>query len=383
MDERRQGIVDLKKRLEDYIRSLDAAKEKLGAVALSDVRAEKVLAEDASEEKRLTLDLMDARAAAKSIQETSSRLQTLRLAERERKRELETLRRDLFELRARLGESALGSPNPPSLFVPFKERIELVAARIEEQEARIAELENADDDGGLIAHLGRSAKSLILRSSQASRRAEGRRILSEAGAALALADEVLSSEEDSIREAAAALIAHGECIASAEAEIADIQKEVKELSSTLATGDAGGNPRRAVARMEKMIAEGEASLASLRREVGARLLAASEGKSGTDRRKDPFDVFAADLLSEESAAEPLAKARAYAASIVAAKRQMEKLEASLRIDALSSELTKLRGAVTDHERRIAASKRALEDLGLRIAEAERGIASLSELRADK
>lgn len=382
MDERRQGIADLKKRIENYGRSLDAARETLGAAALSSPLAGSVLTEDIAEGKRLERDLAEARANAKSIEDDTARLQELQLSERDKKLELEINRKDLFELRTRLGEAALSSATPPATFAPFRDRIDALAARVQAQEDRIAELETADEGGGLIAHIGRSARSArsaLLRSSLAARRAEGRRILADAGAELASTDAALSSEDEEIRSAAEALTSHSAAVDRGQAELSDIQAAIKELRARLSLGIASNNPRRAIAHLDRLIAEGAGLIATLRRGIGSRLLAVADGEGAGGKRKDPFADFASGLLSDPAISGTLQQARADTESIAAAQRQIEKLEASLRIDVLSSELAGLRAASADHERRIAASTRALAELALRIEEREEEIATLTTL----
>lgn len=379
MDERRQGIADLKKRIENYGRSLDAARETLGAAALSSPLAGSVLTEDIAEGKRLERDLAEARANAKSIEDDTARLQELQLSERDKKLELEINRKDLFELRTRLGEAALSSATPPATFAPFRDRIDALAARVQAQEDRIAELETADEGGGLIAHIGRSARSALLRSSLAARRAEGRRILADAGAELASTDTALSSEDEEIRSAAEALTSHSAAVDRGQAELSDIQSAIKELRARLSLGIASNNPRRAIAHLNRLIAEGAGLIATLRRGIGSRLLAVADGEGAGGKRKDPFADFASGLLSDPAISGTLQQARADTESIAAAQRQIEKLEASLRIDVLSSELAGLRAASADHERRIAASTRALAELALRIEEREEEIATLTTL----
>ena len=382
MDERRQSIADLKKRIDTYVHSLDAARERLGEAALSDARAINLFAEEINEGKRLALDLAAAQEEVRTVRKDMERLHDLRLAQRNRQKDLEALRGELGELRSRLGEAALASQEAPAAFAPFRARIDALAIRIEEQEARIADLESADESGGLIAHLGRSAKIAILRSSQAARRAEGRRILVEAGAVLGLDGSALNSEDDAIRDAAKALASQEAECAQGESELTAIQAEFKDLSSRFAKGSGAGNPRRAIQRLEKVILEGQESLAVLHREVGARILAAADGEGAAAHRKNPITLFAMDFLAESAVAEALSKARSSASSMNSAQLQIRKYEASIKIDSLSAELAKLRGAAADHERRIAYSKKALEDLGVRIAEAEREIASMEKVRTD-
>ncbi len=364
--------------METYVRSLDAAKEALGSGALSDARAESVLSDAANESARLIRDISDARTEAKALARDIERFQELRLAERDGKKESEALRRALVEFQTRLGEAALASAEAPAAFEPFRTRIDAVAGRIEELEARIGELETANGEGGLITHLGRSARTVFLRSSQKTRRTEGQRILAEAGAAVK--GEALVSEDEAVRSASEALAAQDEAVARAEAALAAVRTELKELTERLKT--VAGNPRSAVQRLEKTAEEGEANLAGVRREAGERLLAAVDADASASRAEDPFAAFAAAFLSEGAVAAHLTKARSAAASIASAEKQIRKLEASIRIDALYAEVSRLRSSVTDHERRIAAGKRAVEDLGQRIADAEREIASLEASRDD-
>ncbi len=364
--------------METYVRSLDAAKEALGTAALSDARAESVLADAVNEAARLARDIAEARTEAQAVARDMERFQEARLAERGGKKELDALRRSLVESQTRLGEAALASAEAPAGFEPFRLRIDAVAGRIEDLEARIAELENSTGEGGLIAHLGRSARTVFLRSSQTSRRAEGQRILAEAGAAIR--GEALASEDEAVRAASEALTAQGEAIARAEAALAAVRTELKELTDRLQS--VAGSPRRAVQRLEKAAEEGEGSLARLRRDVGERLLAAAGEASSAPHAKDPFVAFAAAFLSEGAVAAHRSAARSAAASIASAEKQIRKLEASIRIDALYAEVARLRSAVADHERRIAASKRAVEDMGQRISDAEREIAGLEAARGE-
>jgi predicted nucleic acid-binding Zn-ribbon protein len=191
-----------------------------------------------------------------------------------------------------------------------------------------------------------------------------------------------SSEDDAVRSAYAALAANAADAERCRAELLDIQDSMKALRAQSVAGIGANNPRRAAARLEKDIHDAEARIASLHREVGARIVGLILGPDRAGRRKDPLSDFVAEFSSDPGTAEIIEEAKACTASISSAERRIQKLEASLRVDALSAELLRLRRTAADHERRIASSKVALQDLGLRIAEAEREIASLSKALGD-
>jgi hypothetical protein len=122
MDERRQSIADLKKRIETYVRSLEGAREWLGEAALSDSRAESVLTKNSMRVNGSRWILSPPRPTLwryvriRSASRTPPRGGTL-------KKTLDTQRREILELRSVSGKR-LWLRRGATAFTPFRTRID-------------------------------------------------------------------------------------------------------------------------------------------------------------------------------------------------------------------------------------------------------------------
>lgn len=365
MDERKRAIRELAERQGEYLRALDLTLEEIGRKALSSMKStgaaqeapSKGDAEDAAEYQRLLRDIAEARDKAGAIRSEIVFLQESRRDERDLATRIGSLRRGLPELDAALGEAVLAELTLPEAALPFRNRQEALARRVEEVEERIQELEHSDP-ADILTAMGRGLKTALLRSSLSSRLGEIRRLYAETGRALADSDSVHESALPRIREAAEAQGRLRASLKELEAELAQNRAERSGSENRLELLDAGRFPSRAAEIWEGKAKAYEESLRELCRSAGRGIV---EGA-------------AAEELPEATRE----RVRTLQESLGAAERRMEKLEAAVELDLRAEELLRLKRSKAAQERRLEEGKLALESVMRRIAETEERIAELSK-----
>jgi chromosome segregation ATPase len=148
-------------------------------------------------------------------------------------------------------------------------------------------------------------------------------------------------------------------LASQADDLNTLKAERRKIDDTLI---AEGNPSRKTHGLERHIAHAREQLKALYQNCGA---GAEQG------------IFQIPLTKEDG--EALEKIKELRETVREYDNSIEKLKASLAIDAQREEIEKMEKGITSHRQRIAASGEAIADLEKRIDEANRHIQELMKI----
>jgi predicted component of type VI protein secretion system len=236
----------------------------------------------------------------------------------------------------------------------YRRQLEALTPKIRSLEDRLEGIAERDASN-VLSWVGRGAQSLVVRSLLAKNQAGLRRIYAAAGERFAHYDFQVSS--GGIAELQKALAEKEHSLTKFEEELTILKDERRRILDSF-----GGHPAKRVQALEKQIALLQEELDSLCLRV-----------SITAEREE----FAPLLRAEDHDA--LARIREVRESLRQYGVRIEKLRASLAIDAERAEIAKMERAIAEHERRIAAGRKSVRDLRKNIAEANRRIAELENI----
>jgi hypothetical protein len=369
MDERKKTIHELEDKKRENWASLNLMLEDLGEILLVRLNGMEgdlpglapPLQEDLIEYRRLLKEIADSEAYIKVIEADTSRLKELEEEIAQKEQQNSSRAKELSEYQIRLGKLVMADPAFNGFTEPSKRQAEELIPKISSLEKRLEELEDKNG-ANVFTWIGKSAQSMVIRSFLGKSQDNLRRIYEAAGEKMAL-----SGDQEAAGGEALALIRKIEeskkLIQDIGANLGLLRGERRKIGDTFG---AEGNPVKRIQGLEKHINHIKEELKGVFRRYG--------GRTADPSLKESFAPF----LREEDLI-PLGKAADLRNVIEGTENQIERLKASLAIDDEKTEIEKIKKAIEDHRRRIAASEAAILDLEDHIEESNRRIEELTLL----
>jgi hypothetical protein len=371
MDERRKTIKELEKKKYENLDSLALILRELGETLLARLDRREVPAgpprvpgelfkDNLGEYRRLSREIAASEDDMAAVNADAVRLKEAE--ERISRKEAENAEKakNLLHLYTRAGESLLEEGDISGPAAAYRRQAEELIPKIKSLEDRLAELEETDGLN-VITWIGKSAKSLVLRSLLGKSQNNLLRIYAAAGKQWALSDPQEPPDNRELHGLCKEIRESREFISALEAELAILKDERKRINDSFGPE---GHPAKRIQVLEKQAVQLKEELASVCRRFGG-YAAEKEGE------------FAPVLEEEDRAL--LEKARMFRESAGEYEAHIEKLKASLAIDGERAEIKKMEQVITNHRRRIAASENTIAELNRHIAEANQHIQELRKI----
>jgi chromosome segregation ATPase len=367
MDERKKAIRELEDKVREGSRSVDLMLEDLGESLLTRLNGEETALPSPvgslplTEYRRFLKEIADSEALIETIEADVEHLKEIeeQIAEKERQNSGHT--KDLADSYVRLGELVLKDPLFEDFSLPYQPQLEALLPRMGSLEERLEALEDKKD-ANLFAVIGKNAQTVLFRSFLGKSRGTLRRLYQGAGEKFIRSGSrdipageirVLVDDIDDRRKLASDIAA----------DLALLREERRKIGDAFG---AEGGPVKRIQGLEKHIGH-------IREEL--RKVSLNFGVQAADLslREQFAGILTADhlLLLEE-----IKKGRDVIGDY---EGRIEKLKASLAIDAEKAEIEKLNRAIEEHKQRIAAGEKSIADLENRIETANRRIGDLSRL----
>jgi chromosome segregation ATPase len=383
MDERRKTIRELEEKRREDLHAIDLILEDLGKTLLSRLETRTGVPEaqegkgdlssgDLAEYHRILKEIADSEEYIQAIEADTCRLKDLEedILRKEQRNSEET--KELSQLYARLGELLLEDPSFSDFTGPFRRQIEALVPKIKSLEDRLEDLEGGNQNN-VFTWIGKSAQGMVIRSFLGKNQGNLQRIYTAVG-------EKFSS-------AAFGTPVLNPGVLSVSGEIEAARKRILELNSALNAlrderrkiGDsfgAEGGPVKRTQSLERHIARSREQLRSLYLRYGGRA-AAGGGGVGGGASGDTEGEFASLLTGEDTLL--LDKIGRLRDTVGEYDKSIEKLKASLAIDAERAEIGKMEKSIEAHRQRIAAGNEAISELERHIEESNRRIQELMEV----
>jgi hypothetical protein len=350
MDRRKKNMVELENKKRESLHSLDLILEDLGSRLLERIGEADFPSADVMEYRRLREEALDSQDSIKTIEADYLRLQALD-EDIESKEALQTARRrELSVLYRDLGKGILEDPTDRELPAFFRQRGDILLPRVAALEARLRDI-NTTEKPSLFSWIGKSAQTLVIRSSLAKARNELSRLYETAG-------EQFSHPGGA--EAPAAKTGPVEKIQNLKEQSQTLAEDLAALREDrrkmAADTGAHGGPLKRIRDLEKHLSRIKEEFTVLYRHFG--------GEAAAGAKKH----FAA--LLDEVDLQSLEKIALIRKTIGNYEGEITKLKTSLAVDEHKLEIQKLERAITEQRNRIAAAETAIAEYTKKRAEAQ-------------
>jgi len=360
MEEKKKTIRELELKKGELLSLINGILENLGETLLSrDVESggDQGIADYHAEYRRILKEIEDSEEHIKTIEADILRLKGTEEEIRLKEQEYSETSKELSVLYTGLGELIMDEPGYAALTVGFKYQMDALVSKIKSLEGRLDELEE-DNQSNVFAWIGKNTQGMILRSLLGKSRGSLQRVYMAAGEKFVTSEDRPELLTDDVRDFLARCDPVRRRLVSQADDLNKLKAERRKIDDTLI---AEGNPSRKTHGLERHIAHAREQLKALYQNCGA---GAEQG------------AFQAENEEDSEALEKIKKLRE---NIREYDNSIEKLKASLAIDAQREEIEKMEKAITSHRQRIAASGEAIADLEKRIDEANRHIQELMKI----
>jgi chromosome segregation ATPase len=375
MDERKKTIREMEEKRQEDLQAIDLILEDLGKNLLlrldGRIDAPDPLSGagegpssrgDLSEYRRILKEIGDSEVYIQSIEADSLRLKELEedISKKEQCNAEDA--KELSQLYTRLGELLMEDPGFSDFTGPFRRQIETLVPKIKSLEDRLEELEDGDRNN-VFTWIGKSAQGMVIRSFLGKNQGNLQRIY------LAVGEQFSSAGfQEPIGNPG---------ILSVLGEIEGIRKRILERNEALNVlrnerrkiGDAfsaEGGPVKRTQSLERHILHFREKLRSLYLRYGERIAGGALEEESAPLLTDDDRLLLDKITQLRNAIEEYDKS-------------IDKLKASLAIDAERAEIAKMEKSIEAHKQRIAVSSEAIRDLERHIAESNRRIHELMEV----
>ncbi|MFP3090279.1 hypothetical protein LQZ21_08125 [Treponema sp. TIM-1] len=365
MEERQKNIKDLEQKKQAELRSMALMREDLGKSLLSRMKTGEGDAEGLfGEYRRIQQETADSQALIGTIQEELVRLGQLDEAAARNEQALSQVRQGLGRLYYGLGEWVLEDDAPGEFTEPLRRQLTTLRDKVSSLEDRMEGL-TGKDPANILVQLGRNTQSLLLRSSLEKTRSALRLVYETAGEKFARQQQgqpAGSGEPDRFLEEIRDLEKQAETL---RAESDRLQEERRGIAHTL---NIQGGPVKRIRALEKKIRRLKNEFREAAGKYGE--LALEKARSG--EWEAAFDQDDRLLLQK------IAETRNYIEDI---ETRIEKITASLAIDAEQAAIARMEKALSGHRGRIVAAEKAIAGLEERIHGAKQHIEELKKIEA--
>jgi hypothetical protein len=370
MDERKKTIRELEDKKREVQASINGILETLGADLL--VRLDKEngshFTEDLEEYRRIIKEIADSEEYIKEIEADTLRLRELEEDIIRKEKIYSEKNKDLSALYARLGEILLEEPEFSSFAGSFKGQLEVLITKIRSLEDRLTELEEGKN-ANIFAWIGKNTQGMVIRSMLVKSQGGLQRIYAAAGEKFASQNDreayKTNSDVQTIMEQVLRL---GEDLEDLGKALTLQRTERRKIGEAFA---AEGSPAKKNHGLERHIVHAKEQLNALYLRFGVRIADGREG-GGESLEIESYLTDSGDPMALDRVGTFREEMAEYDASI-------DKLKASLAIDAVREEIEKMEKTITGHKQRIAASEEAIAGLENQIEESNRRIQELMKI----
>jgi SMC interacting uncharacterized protein involved in chromosome segregation len=376
MDERKISIRDLEEKKRETLEKLAELRESWGETVFSRLDAEDSdrFAGELGQYRHFLATIAVFRGRIRTLEEDALRLQELELALEEKNRGAAEKTGALKKLYVSLGKTALQDDGALGLDPSLKAQAEDLAARIGSRQEKLGELEE-EKSAGIFSWLGGKAQGTLIRARLSKNQADLNRLYESAGEQCFAALEGQEGEAQlPAGDSPAQIRALRQELALLEESRGSLLDEWGTLRESLGMG---GNSRKFSAA--KKVREQEQGIAREQEQLAQ--LCGTFGKQLCDLYADTQAGEAAGesaWLQEEDRS-VLEKTRELQERIAGYEAGIEKLKASLQIDAERNAIDKMEKSIFSHRQRIAASESAIAGLEKQIEESNLHIEELMKL----
>jgi predicted nucleic acid-binding Zn-ribbon protein len=356
MDERKRTIRDLREKKRETLKLIDGLLENLGE-ALLDGAPE----DEAPEYRRFLREIGEVRGFLDTLEADRARLAALEGEVQGKEREIADAQAALSDLYADLGARVLDDPAYEELSDPYQKQADLLSPKIKSLEDRLSVIEDKGE-ANVFSWIGKNAQEMVIRSFLGKSQQNLRRIRASVGEKylrMEQAGPVVNAALRSLRDEIDRVLAK---IAQNGAEMDALREDMRKINESFNPEGSAAKKKQA---LERRIRQTRDQLAQLCLAHGR--LAEREDFAGTWA---PPEGPRAAIPGE---------VREKRALIADYDLQIEKLNASLAIDAQKHEIERMERAIADHRKRISAGEVAILDLKGRIEEANRQIQELMKI----
>lgn len=360
MDYRKKNLRDLENKKQESRRSLDLILEDLGGQLLGRIGGEDVPSGEVREYRRLQQEVCDSESLIKTIAADNLRLRELE-EEIGCGEERQTAgSRELSALYAALGKCLLEDAQSGDMAASYRQRADELGVKISSLESRMAGLE-AGDGANMFARVGKGAQRLVIRPSLEKTRKDLERLYGEAGEQFTRpGGPPFQGESAKLAKNIEKARNHFRTLAE---ELAELREERRKLGGSFG---AEGGPDKQIQGLERHINHIRQELKAVYRRFG------EEAAEGENKKR-----FASLFSGDDK--QVLDKIKLIRKTIGDYDGKIEKLKASLEIDAEKTEIEKLEKAIEEQRARVAAAEETIAELEGRIHESEKNIGELEKL----
>jgi predicted nucleic acid-binding Zn-ribbon protein len=354
MDDRKKMIRDLGERKQDTLKQIDELLENLGDALLA-----RTPGEEAAEYQRFLREIEETGELLRTLDAERLRLQDLEGEIQRKEQGIGEFNTALSDQYALLGARVLEDPDFADLGEAYHKQADTLSSKIRSLEDRLRTLDEKGE-ANVFTWIGKNTQEMVIRSFLGKSRQNLRRLQAAAG------EKYLHGE----KEASDAVLAQtqGE-IAKLRARQADykgdieaLREECRKINEFFNPEGSPGKKKQALERYGRQTRE-QLGQVCLRRGREAE-------DAGFEGEWTPGEAPGSDIPGQIR--EKRALIRDY-------DGQIEKLNASLEIDAQKQEIEKMEKAIGDHQRRIGASEAAIRELNGKIEESNRQIQELMKI----
>ncbi|AEF85464.1 hypothetical protein TREPR_2446 [Treponema primitia ZAS-2] len=371
MDERKKTIRELEEKRREVQSSIDGILQALGKNLLVRLDGENsgAFAQELGEYRRILGDIKESEESIREIEADTLHVKDLE-GEINRKEQgnLEK-NKELSELYTHLGGILLEKGEFASFDAPYRHQAEALVQKIQSLDERIGELDGAKN-ANIFAWIGKSTQGMVLRSLLTKSQAGLSKLYTAAGEKFAsLNNQVLDNPAlQDIMETVLRVRAEAAELGEA---LAKLRSEHREIGEALGQD---GSPAKKTQELERHISHARGQLAALFLRVGGLMAAKKPG--GEISEGESLSLSVDDMGA-------LDKVGTLRGEIAEYEGCIEKLKASLAIDAAREEIEKMEKSITGHRQRIRASEEAIADLEKRIDESNQHIQKLMNMEYNK
>ena len=309
-----------------------------------------------AEFRKLHSEIAESRDIIKSLEGDIQRLKELEAEISEKETEQTRLENEFDEVNVQLGKFLMETADSSD---SLKLQEEVVLAKIDEQEKKLAELESKE--GGIFAWIGKNAQMAVSKGLLLKNRFALQRLYRSAG------EKYVSGSDEYHLE--------GEANDTAE-KAKELKEQLSQLAVNLAMlkgerrnmGDlfsSEGSPARRIQSQEKHIAHTQSQFPEVHRRFGTAAAASKTESEGS---------FGSILISSDD--ELIEKSNTLNLEIAERKLKISVINASISIDYEKSEIEKSRKSIQNQRQKITAAEEAIENLEEEIGQAEKRIEEL-------
>jgi hypothetical protein len=369
MDERKKTIRELENRKRETREKLAQLLKSWGETLLSRLDAEDSdrFAGELGQYRHFLETIALCRGRIRTLEEDTLRLRELETALEEKNKGAAEATGSLKALYVSLGKTALH--NAPEVEASLKAQAETLTARIGVWQEKLGELEERKN-AGFFSWIGNNTRGAVIRARISKTQAGLSGIYRSAGEQFfAALDQQGDIPAGDIPAQIRALRQDLALLDESRSSLQDEWEAVKE-SLGIKGNSRHFSPAKKIREQEQAIDREQERLADFCAAFGAQLC---------ERFADTQEEAGENAWLEEEDADVLKQARELQEQIAGHTRDIEKLTASLQIDAERDAIDKMKKSILSHRQRIAAGESAIADLEKQIEESNLHIEELMKI----